>query len=84
MLTFVIYLAVCIRTNYTFLIAGNSTIMSLVGKYEMVFSDPMFSFPAGLFFMMLGKLYADNLVSIKKQFVFTTMFVVFTVLFYIE
>lgn len=65
----IIYFLCCIRSSYYSCFAGNKIINETVSIYESIFTSPVFSFPIALFWMYIGKLFAE-IESSKKFYSF--------------
>ncbi|MBR6940806.1 MAG: hypothetical protein IKH65_08370, partial [Clostridia bacterium] len=81
--TCVLYIICCVRSSYYSLIQ-NETVLSAVKIYEYIFTSPVFSFPVALFWMTLGKAFADGRFSGVKLPVHIVTAVISAVCLYIE
>jgi len=64
----VLYLLVSIRSSYMFLFKDAESIRGVlegVVRYENVMNDPINSFPAGLFWIISGKIFADGKIKVS-------------------
>ena len=59
-LGFVVYLVVCLTSNYYGLIERSSTALELYNGYMDIFRSVNNSFPAGIFWIVLGKALSEN------------------------
>ncbi|MCR5671223.1 MAG: acyltransferase [Butyrivibrio sp.] len=66
----VLYLLCCLRTSYYFLVKDTAA-ASVFSYYELIFTNPANSFPAAIFWMFIGKQFAD-----RKDAVFNKKFAV--------
>lgn len=71
-----IYFICCIRSSYFSCVNSNIWVQKIVYYYEYLFTNPVFSFPVAVFWMFIGKCFADaREKSIQKPtLIFTTLF----------
>ena len=57
----ILYILICMRSSYMFLFADFPIgLLEAIVKYESIVNAPINSFPAGLFWIVCGKLFADG------------------------
>lgn len=82
--TFAIYIICTLWSSYSFVFQDNSLLMSLISRYKIFFSDPLYSFPVGLFWIMLGKLFAEDSVNLKNRLMYLIIILISAILLYVE
>lgn len=80
----VVYVICCLRSSYFLAFKGSRTVLMFSKCYETVFAKPMFSFPAALIWIMIGKTFADNKINTDKRSFFIISTLIFLVLLFIE
>lgn len=76
-----LYLLCCMSTNYNSLVAKVPLLNQTLKSYEMVFSMPHNSFPAGILFIAMGKILAQHSFHVPNKFLFIAAFVLFVLLY---
>lgn len=69
-ITLVIQILVAIRSSHMYPFTDVSSlqgVLSAVGKYERIMNSPVLSFPAGLFWIVSGKMFADGKFKLAKK-----------------
>ena len=84
-ITSVIYLMVCVRSAYWSLLEDVSWIESVREGYESIFTSPANSFPVSLFWICLGKCFAEGTFDFKfKSIKLAVLIIASAVLLYAE
>ena len=87
---FVIFLLIniicCLISSYNMFYANNEFISKVVQTYTNFFSSPVFSFPVALFWIFMGKMFADEKINYKIKYkkTFCLILIVFILLLYME
>lgn len=63
----VLYVLIAIRSSYMVLFKDMTDVLLGVLKYESYMNSPVNSFPAGLFWIICGKIFADGGVKVKLK-----------------
>jgi hypothetical protein len=81
-----VFVAVCTRSSYMFLFEDFKGVLSAIWGYERIMNSPVNSFPASIFWIVLGKVFADGfrikikpsiiLASISSVLLFTEWFLI--------
>lgn len=67
MMALPVYLIACLFSNYYGLVADNGAIMGLYNGYMHIFRSLNNSFPAGIFWIVLGKMLAEGETRLKQS-----------------
>ena len=79
----VLYILCCIRSSYYIRISYFSLIEKTIYWFEKIFVNPIFSFPAALLWINLGKLFADGKIKFKNK-EYYVLTVISAILLYFE
>ena len=63
----IVYIICVLRSSYFPLIRDNEIIANVSKYYELVFTNPVFSFPSAFCWMFVGKLFADHPINVLKD-----------------
>ena len=63
----IIYFICCLRSSYYLRIIQFESIEKIINTFEILFVNPVFSFPVAIFWMNIGKLFADKKIKIKNN-----------------
>lgn len=81
--TFVVFSFVVLRSSYLPFFENNSLIFNSLSFYEKLFAKPYWSFPAALIWVVLGKYFADNNLSLSR-WKNVILFIVSSIFLYVE
>lgn len=65
--SFIIYLIVCLRSSYMFLINNFDIVRIIFNKYDTIFTSSCTSFPVALIWIVCGKLFAEKKLKWNKK-----------------
>lgn len=68
-ISMIIYILTSVRSSYMFLFEEGSAVVNAFNVYDQVFTVSYNSFPAGLFWMALGKAFAEKKIIVNKHVV---------------
>ena len=63
----IIYVICVLRSSYFPLIKDNEVVANVSKYYELVFSNPVFSFPIAFCWMFVGKMFADYKINVLQD-----------------
>lgn len=66
----VIYIICCLRSSYFSVFEQISAIQTFVKWYEIILVNPVYSFPAALLWVMIGKVFADGNLRFNRRVYF--------------
>ena len=76
-----LYLLCCMSSNYNSLVAKVPLLNQALKSYEMIFTMPHNSFPAGILFIAMGKILAQHSFYVSNKFLLISAFVFFILLY---
>ena len=82
-ITLVIYILICIRSSYSFILNNFPIIESICNGFEHTFAEPWNSFPVAFFWIACGKCFAEKTIDISKNKNIIIL-ITSTILLYIE
>lgn len=69
-----VFVAVCTRSSYMFLLEDFKGVLSAIWGYERIMNSPVNSFPASIFWIVLGKVFADGFrIKIKPSIILASI-----------
>lgn len=79
-----IYIICCLKSSYFSFFSECYILKQIYVCYTAIMPSPIFSFPAALIWIMLGKLFADNKINILNQSFYLLIMVISAILLYLE